>query len=353
MLLIVAHHYAVHGEFHWLPSDFSISHLWYNFLTMGGRAGVNIFVLISGYYLIEDKSTSFKFKRIIKFWGECFFYSALIYIIFTACCPNTAFSIKSAIKVFFPITFGTWWFASTYFILYLLHPLINQLFINLNKQTYQKAIILFAILWSLSPMLTGRTLQCNSLLWFIYLYSIAAYLKLHGKITPTTPKVSILICAIFIIATYGSSVLIMILGHKYSFYAISITRCFDMQMLPTFIWSLALFIFFISTKPSHNSFINIIASCSFGVYLIHDHKLVRPYIWDNLFANFVHQGAVSIIPHSIIYVLAVYLSCTLIDLIRQLVFERPFLSIISKINFLSKPSITLYNKLRELIFGRE
>ena len=43
-------------------------------------------------------------------------------------------------------------------------------------------------------------------------------------------------------------------------------------------------------KPFYNKWINVIASATFGVYLIHDNELVRPYIWNEIFQVSLHYG---------------------------------------------------------------
>ena len=57
MVMIVFHHFAVHGGFNFDSTTLSIPRFWFNFIIMGGKTGVNIFVLISGYFLIQSKST--------------------------------------------------------------------------------------------------------------------------------------------------------------------------------------------------------------------------------------------------------------------------------------------------------
>lgn len=354
MLLIVAHHYAIHGGFNWAFSDISLSHFWYNFLFMGGRAGVNIFVLISGYYLIENESTSISFKRIFKFWAEVFFYSVVIYVIFTLCGLNEGFSIKSAVESLLPISYNSWWFASSYFVLYLIHPYLNLLLARLSKDTYQRGLFIFFFVWCLVPTILKKPFESNNLLWFVYLYAVAAYLKLYWKGKVITPKLSLIISVSFIIATYCSSVLLMLLGTKYPFFAERITRFFDMNQMPTFIWSLAVFIFFISLRPSYSKNINVIASCCFGVYLIHDTAYIRPFLWHSLFDNASHQGSWTIIPHSIICILAVYIICTLIDLFRQIAIEKPLLPVIYKaFDSFSGSANRLYHRFRGFVFGQD
>ncbi len=46
MILIIAFHFAIHGSFDYKTTGITISCLWYNFILMGGKVDVDIFVLI-------------------------------------------------------------------------------------------------------------------------------------------------------------------------------------------------------------------------------------------------------------------------------------------------------------------
>lgn len=179
MIMIVFHHFAVHGGFEWEASNVTIPLFWYNFIIMGGKIGVDLFVLISGYFLVNSNGNVFNFRRILKFMGQVFFYSISIYVVF-GICGLSDIGIKSLIKALFPITFSSWWFASTYFVLYLLHPFLNKLLHCLNKKNYQYLLVMLVVCWSIIPTFTMSQFQGNSLLWFMTLYAIAGYVKIYG-----------------------------------------------------------------------------------------------------------------------------------------------------------------------------
>ena len=69
MFSIMLCHLASHGGIAFDGNVISIPRLWYNFIAMGGNVGSAVFVLISGYYLVEDKCLSINFKRVLKLWG--------------------------------------------------------------------------------------------------------------------------------------------------------------------------------------------------------------------------------------------------------------------------------------------
>lgn len=149
---------------------------------MGGKLGVNVFVLISGYYLIHNDRKIFDISKTVKFVGQVWFYSVAILIVSVICGLESMenIGIRSCIETLFPITFSQWWFASAYFVLYLIHPFLNVLLRGMDKALYQKLILLLVVCWSIIPTFTTSYYQSNSFLWFVTLYVIAGYLRLYG-----------------------------------------------------------------------------------------------------------------------------------------------------------------------------
>jgi hypothetical protein len=350
MVMITFHHFACHGGFDWQAADATIPHFWYNFIVMGGKIGVDIFILISGYFLISNNDSIFNIKRILKFWGQVVFYSVAIFIIFCAL-GISDFGIKPLIKTFFPITFSSWWFASTYFVLFIIHPFLNKLLNGLNQKNYQSLLVMLVILWSLLPTLTNLEYQGNSLTWFITLYAIAGYARLYGFNKKFSSKHYFIFGLIFSILTYSTSAVFTIMGSKWNIF-IRITYFYDQEKISVLLISLSLFMAFATLKINHNKWINIIASAAFGVYLIHDSNIIRPFLWLEVFKNAQHQDSLLLIPYSIVVVAIVYIVCTVIDLIRQRVIEKPYMILVNRYSdCILKPFTKICNFFRDIIFG--
>lgn len=314
MLMIVFHHFAIHGDFSFLSSEFSLPRLWYNFIIMFGKVGVNIFVLISGYFLITNKSRTINTRKILKLWIQIYTYSIfffLLYLIF----GNRNFEIGTVVKVFFPIVGEEWWFASTYFVLFLLHPYINILLQNLDEKIYQKLLLLIFFLWSFLPTFTHFSMQSNALLWFVYLYSLGGYIRLYIDSIKRT-KFYLFGSIVSIVITYSTSILLYLIGIKVKIFSKHILYFYSMQTI--FILSISIFVFllFLTMNIKQNLTINKIASATFGVYLIHDNGFVRSWLWLDIFRENHLQNSLLLIPYSIVVVFIVYIGCTLIELAR-------------------------------------
>ena len=352
MVMIIFHHFAVHGGFTFEEADVSISHFWYYFIQMGGKIGVNIFVMISGFFLVESKDKQvFNFKRILKFWGQVFFYSVLLTIIAWITSIGEV-GIKELIKMMFPLTFGTWWFASTYFVLYLIHPFLNRFLHSINKQTYQKLLVLLVIIWCIIPTFTTFNYQGNDLLWFITLYCITGYIKLFGLNPKFHTKHYFFLWLVCSLLTYLTAVIFALFGTKLPIVASHATYFFGQEKITILLVSLSLFMIFASLEIKHSNVINTIASTTFGIYLIHDNEYIRMFLWRTIFNNAAYADTLFLIPYSILSVGIVFAVCSAVELLRIKVIEKPCIMLINKYaDSVLKPFNVICEKTKRVIFG--
>ena len=353
MFFIVICHFATHGGFKFDTHSLSVPRFWWYFIEMGGNFGVNVFVLISGYFLVKSRNTLFNIKRTLKFWGQIFFYSVLIYVIFVIA-GVSRFSIRSLITAAFPIIFNQWWFASTYFVLYLIHPFLNILLNHLSRHTYQIFITLLVTMWCIIPTVTHTPFQSNHLLWFITLYCTAGYIRLFDLNQKFGIRQYIGFWLLFSVLRYLSGVTLIILGTRIPFAAKHSLYFYEISSVLTFLSSLSLFMVFKKIRMGHNRWINLIASAGFGVYLIHDNSIVRPFLWRTVFKNAAYQNTFLLIPYSIGAACLVYAVCTMIDLLRQASIEKVFLSIVdANAEKLSRPFEAVISFCRQTVFGNQ
>lgn len=312
MVLIIAHHIAVHSGFYF--ENNTLNKLWVLYLNIGGKIGVNIFVLISGYFLINTEKL--KFSKIFKLWLQIFFYSIIFYIISIIINPDS-FTFGNLFFAHLPILTNSWWFASTYFILFLMSPYINILLKHLSKKQYLIMLAFLTVLWSVIPTILNVNVQSNSLLWFIYLYSVAGYVRLHLKDEKNKPWM-------YLIAGYVTLNVFYIL-------TIFTKDFFAIEQLPTLIVSLSLFLAFRKINMPNIKIINLIASTTFGIYLIHDNNFLRYIIWQDIFKNYSYETNNLLMPYTILQIILVFTVCSIIEFIRIHFIERFYINPINKL----------------------
>ena len=351
MIMIMFHHFAYHGNFEWNFNEVTLTHLWYDFILMGGKVGVDIFVLISGYFLIENTEKLFQPKKLLKFWGQVVFYSIMTYLLSVMLRLN-AFEIKQLIKVCLPITYPGWWFASTYFMLYLIHPFLNKLLHGLSKTEYQYLILMMVLCWSIIPTATTQLFESNSLLWFVTLYGIAGYVNLYGGNQKLQSKHYFSLYFMVLIITYTVSTTFLFLGTKKEEWSTHAIDFFEIERLPILLMAITLFMGFVTLKMNYHKWINMIASATFGVYLIHDSSYIRYYLWTNIFKINQYQDSTFLILYSILVVFILYVSCTMIDLIRKKLVEKPYMLFVNHYTYYFLKSFKIICEMfRKWIFG--
>jgi len=314
MLMIIAHHFAVHGGFNFLVNSVTINRLWYQFILMG-NLGNNLFLFITGYFLV--KSPGLKFLKLFNFWIKLFFYSVLFFYLFVFLGLEN-FSWKEAFGSLMLVPRTKWWFATTYFALYLIHPYLNILLNNLSREEYKKFLILIFTCWSIIPTLTSLPFEGSRLLSFVCLYSLAAYFRLWGQDFGNKK---------FIFYGIGFLLLNFLLTVSLDFAGLKIPALgtyasyFSGMMSPlSILWTLFLFLGFLGLNIK-NKFINLIGAATFGVYLIHEDMFIRPFLWFQLFKNASFQDSPYLIPYSIFVVILVFIVCTLIEILRSKIFR--------------------------------
>ena len=351
MIMIMFHHFAYHGNFEWNFNEVTLPHLWYDFILMGGKVGVDIFVLISGYFLIENTEKLFQPKKLLKVGGQVVFYSIMTYLLSVMLRLN-AFEIKQLIKVCLPITYPGWWFASTYFMLYLIHPFLNKLLHGLSKTEYQYLILMMVLCWSIIPTATTQLFESNSLLWFVTLYGIAGYVNLYGGNQKLQSKHYFSLYFMVLIITYTVSTTFLFLGTKKEEWSTHAIDFFEIERLPILLMAITLFMGFVTLKMNYHKWINMIASATFGVYLIHDSSYIRYYLWTNIFKINQYQDSTFLILYSILVVFILYVSCTMIDLIRKKLVEKPYMLFVNHYTYYFLKSFKIICEMfRKWIFG--
>ena len=327
MAMIVGCHFATHGGFHYDSHTITIPRLWWNFIEMGGNFGSDVFIIISAYFLINNRNLENSPKKIVKLWGQIFFYSVFsFFVAFLLGKGDT--SLKNIIKTLFPITFDNWWFASTYFVMYLIHPYLNRLLQSLSKEVYQKLILFAFFIWSIIPTFTTSSFQSNKLIEFTLLYAIAGYIKIYGFQSNIASKSWFKLWLFSSALTYLSCVIFLFLGTKFEFFSSHSLYFYRRNSVLTIFRAVTFFMMFLTMDLGVNHLINKVASATFGVYLLHESNLLRLFLWKNVFHNADFQNSVLIIPYSLTVVLIVYIVCTLIELCRIRFVEKPILKVV-------------------------
>lgn len=277
MILITCRHFLVYSGLIDSIGFSTVNGVIAHILKVFCGCAVNIFVLISGYFLVKS---SFKLQKAVRVWAETFFYSVVMFLI-SCIFGLEKISLSSVVFSFFPLITRHYWFPVTYLALFLLSPLLNKLIERLTDKEFKALVLGGGIVLSAwtsfiffsAGVLTGGN---TGLLWFIYLYFVGAYIRTKDI------KKNTVWCVLLIGITVGLTVFQFLSGK------ITILQKFEFlkdDSIFELLLSVSMFILFLNIKIKAEAARKIIAAISmssFGVYLIQESCMFRNYLWNEL-----------------------------------------------------------------------
>ena len=294
--------------------------------------GVNVYVLISGYYLSASKV---KLSKVLLLILQVYFYTLLISgaMMFVG-----AYSVRSedkldrALRYLFPISSEHYWFVTAYVIMYVLAPVMNAA-VNTLKRKQLKTVIIGLLTWfcfikSIVPAQFGTDRRGYDFGWFICLYLIAAYIRKYNVVLFRDARRSALVYLVSVIVIAA----IIFIFYKINFETgkfIYLAR--DIPYHYNFFFALTgalgLFSVFRFMRLKENLFaevIRIIAPYTLGVYLLHMHFEIadRWVEWiEQIIGETPLDNVLTFFIHLVISVLMVLFAGIFVDWIRKYIFN--------------------------------
>ena len=326
MLLIITTHFWGHGIDLASIEPFTFPYYFGWFVKGVSYVSVNIYVLISAYFLCRSK---FKVSKLLALWFEIEFYSVSLYAL--AVLSNIVlFSIRGVLTALFPVCTGEYWFVTIYIGLFLLHPILDFFIAAMNRRQHGVTVIILILLFSVIPNIFFFSKWLNfgtgyGIVWFVVLYFIGSYLRLYVTkkwIKRNTMKIRIL-SIIFLLLPGISRIVIafstrLILGHVMGaglFFSNN-----SIIIVPATVLFFLMFLSFDIKNEKVGKVINKLSSGSLAVYLIHDNPNISSKLWDILTED-IHLDDMRLIIEFLGVIIGIYVSCIIIDAIRRQLFE--------------------------------
>lgn len=292
MAMIIAFHYVYKGGFDFESGGTIINRMVYDFVYHFGEIGVNCFVLISGYFF--DKTT-FSWKKVIKYAIMVEFYLLLGNAILICFFDGNKIDLLNYKQYIYPILGNKYWFVSAYMLIYIISPYLKKMIVALEKTELKRLLIIELIIWSIYPTLgllglnngdTEAMPYYNRYIWLLVMYFMGAYIKLYGIRWMDDLKKSVVLFIIVILGLF-----LFVFFEEYmnmQTEMISAVYFWRPNSIVVFLLSLTLFCIFKYMKIGINWTINYIASCTLGVYMLHDGVLANVW-WYDIFKNAMYQ----------------------------------------------------------------
>lgn len=235
---------------------------------------VDLFMLISGYFLIESRSRDI--WRVIELIVQVMIFNFGIYVLNTLM-GNNEFSIRHAVNSLIPSNY----FVILYCVVFLVSPFINKLMKVLGKKQLNTFILVLFLVFSVYPTLVdvlgelvGQEIMGLSSLgaygsqWgysavnFMLMYCLGSYLRMEGidKWSRKKALLSFGICALISLLWSRANDFIGYFTEKSAY-----EYCNPIVIL----MAISIFIVFAKTDIGVKKWINQLAKGAFTVYLTH------------------------------------------------------------------------------------
>lgn len=287
MLCIVLLHVLLHGGMLWNMATFSDKYaiIWLMYTVT--CCAVNCYALISGYVGVASRASP---GRLIGYWLQVVFYSAGIFLVFRFVFPQRIPAVDWLTYVT-PVSSGVYWYFTAYFCIALFAPLLNAGLRSVQEHVLRQALLIGFFLFSVIPLWSQKDPyflnEGLSAFWLGYLYLVGGYIRLHGHRTAGCRwkwYLAVCVFAACILTAWGWK----IFSERGWFSLPAGTRAgllINNTSPAIVLASVALLVLFagIRIRESVGRYCARLSTLTFGVYLIHDHPLVREYLMKDRF----------------------------------------------------------------------
>ena len=327
MCMIITMHYLTKGlNVPKLSEDLSLSNMLWWMIYAFSVGAVNIYVLISGYFLADSR---WRIDKVFSLYLTVWLYSILVPLTLGAIgiVDFRSLGLGDWQQLLLPIEYEHYWFATAYVMMYILSPVLAIAVRSLNRELLRGVIaglvVLFSVLKSINPYLIPWDKYGNDVLWFIVLFMIAGYIRRFGIQASITLRVLTYILTSILILV--SELILGVIVNKTGKLEYMLDMLCANNHILVLLASVALFTAFIELKTDTISekagkIILLFSSSTFGIYLLHENLLVRSRwaLW--LGVDRLNNIALKLL-FLIISIVALFIVGTLIDRVRAGLFD--------------------------------
>lgn len=327
MLMVVILHYLSKGQaIVSMAENTGVLNLSLWFLEALSIVTINLYVLISGYFLVEAE---WKIARLITLWFQVMFYSVGVPLVCLALELGEVeqWGLYDWINVLLPVQMEHYWFITAYVVLYLFVPVLSMGVKKMTKKQHELVIagllLVFSIPKSILPIGIPTDRFGYDFGWFLCLFMIASYIRIYDIGFFSNKRRSFAIYILAVAGIWGISFLCGVLSRKGLPFAYAMGMPYCYNHILVLIASVALFYVFRYIRIPQGKVSGIIckiSSYSLGVYLLHENLAVRTK-WQFWMGIEQIRDGFGIFPHMFLTVFVVFAVGVLVDFVRDCIFK--------------------------------
>jgi len=279
--------------------------------------GISAFAMISGYVGVRAR---YKYSSIVLQWSKMWIYSVFFTLLGSVIFPGSV-DKKEWIQAFFPTLHGLFWYFTAYLVCFMIAPFIRQ---GMRRMSFKQASInvccMLVMFTVLAHAFTGDVFGTGggkNALWLVALYVIGAYFgwfEPHKKIPMAALGAFVIAAALVTALTQPVAQRLGIARLSNTLYWGSTVRAMSMAV--------SLLLFFSRLEIKHGrKLIAWLGGASFGVYVLHEHPVIRFNTISKYAYLLTTLGNVEIVAGIVLAAAAMYLGCALVDALREKIYR--------------------------------
>lgn len=342
MLMIISLHYMgkgdILGDFRFIEMVGSDVYVW-NWVSAFSwlieafcNVAVNCYVLISGYFCVESV---WKPGKVVSLLCQVLFYSIGIPCVLLLMGAESVkgMGLYDWMNYVLPIETERYWFATAFLFMYLFAPFLSAGIRQMEKRQLQYVMAFLLCFFSLGKTIFPIHLEAvgfgYDVGWFLCLFVAGGYIGKYGFtwLEKQSRAVAVyffsglgvwllnLLCNIMYLSPLGGET------EVFGYYPIVL---YSYNHLFCVVGAVALFYVFKNLRIREGRFANMvrkIAPYTFGIYLLHEHNLVR-YEWTQWLGAEKLSESFWFLPHMIGCILLVFVIGTAVDAARAWLFGQ-------------------------------
>lgn len=288
-------------------------------------AAVDVYVLISGFFLVE---AGFKCRRLLQLLCQVLFYSILVPAVLMGAgiLSVSDISVYTLLQYILPAEMEHYWFVTAYVLMYLFSPVLNTAVKSMKKNQLKLTIILLLLFLSVNKSILPVHLEMDKLgydgVWFICVYLVAAYMRLYGISFLNRAGKGVLCYFASCGLILGIALLVRLVYRSTGILENFLIATYHYNHILNLAAAVSLFYVFYHWRLPEGRLSNLIvkvASCTFGVYLLHEQLDMR-YLWPQWLGADASGNVFVFVFRAIFSVLAVLLVGVIVDSLRGWLF---------------------------------
>lgn len=283
---------------------------------------VNAYILVSGFWGYESRKNTL--LKAACLWGRVLFYSVGICLValLAGVCLRSDLTGSDWIAMLFPASADVYWFATCYLVVLLLRPILNAGVAALEQKQFRSVLIVFFV--ALSAVNTFVPYQFpydhagHDPLWMIFVYLVGAYLGKYGFGILDRGWKALAGYVGMALGMWGMQLALAVVYGQTGKLGAFIHRSYQDNSVWALGGGIALLALFHGIRIREGlaaGIIRVIAEATFGIYLIHEHPLIR-YKWQQWLGITEISADGFLLPHIAGCVITMFVICGAIELIR-------------------------------------